>query len=72
MNIMDKNIENVGNFNFCPACGRRAHEPEYVSAAEDLEEWVCTSCNRPWIACPCKPISEILTQENKTNLWKNQ
>ena len=49
--------EEVGNFRFCPACGRSSVKPEYGDS-EDFESQECSCCDCPWIACPCTPASE--------------
>lgn len=59
------NVNDVGVFRFCPACGRpvvrgdglltRSEDPDGDYVFEDVR---CSCCNRPWIACPCTPASE--------------
>ena len=60
----------VGEFNYCPHCGRPAMPPEYTSGpdvdpeeSEDWEEWRCSCCDRPWIACPCTPRVVLISDE---------
>lgn len=57
------NINEVGRWRFCPACGRPLREPNFDSEDQDSESFnhedpVCSCCERPWIACPCTPIDE--------------
>jgi hypothetical protein len=56
-------VEEVGKWRFCPACGRPIMSPEFDSEdpesdSFDFESIRCSCCERPWIACPCTPISE--------------
>ena len=54
-NFLD--LPEVGEFRYCPACGRHATEPD-TGDHDDLEAWRCSCCKRPWPACPCTPAAE--------------
>jgi hypothetical protein len=50
----------VGRFRFCPACTAPVMAPDFASEDQDDPAFDytsprCSSCNRPWIACPCEP-----------------
>ena len=57
--------DEVGDFRFCPACGRPViRKSMFYDLDEqdiddiDLQEVRCSCCDRPWIACPCTPVTE--------------
>ena len=71
---MDPN--EVGAWRFCPACARPIlpEDGERIAEGFDLflEDIRCSCCERPWIACPCTPVSEgecksILHEEGDKN-----
>jgi hypothetical protein len=54
-------VNEVGIWRFCPACGRPIMESEFTSEDSNseffnFEEVRCSCCERPWIACPCTPV----------------
>ena len=59
----------VGQFRFCPSCARPAakrptwDQPADPAVLKDFEpkteEWVCTGCDRPWIACCCESAARF-------------
>ncbi len=56
-------INEIGMWNFCPACGRPVMSPEFSdedreSDSFNYESVRCSCCRRPWIACPCTPAIE--------------
>lgn len=55
----------VGEFRFCPACGRPVKRKDILYDLNeqdidevDLIEIICSCCERPWVACPCTPASD--------------
>ena len=57
------NVDEVGKWRFCPACGRPLMELKFDSEDQDnesfnFEDIRCSCCERPWIACPCTPAEE--------------
>lgn len=57
------NVEQVGEWRYCPACARPLLPPRCDSEDPDDEHFDyldprCSCCQRPWSACPCTPASE--------------
>ena len=63
--MLRREINEVGKFRFCPACGRTVIRKwmSYDLDEQDiddinLKEIRCSCCNRPWGACPCTPVTD--------------
>lgn len=58
------NVEDVGKFRFCPACAAPVGKAIFVKEDPDSDDFDpsearCSTCERPWTACPCEPRGEL-------------
>lgn len=55
-------VDEVGRWRFCPACAAPLKAPAYSDEDQDddrfnFEAPRCSTCERPWIACCCEPVT---------------
>ena len=64
-------VDDVGRWRFCPACGKPRSPPDMASEDQDddhfdFEAVRCSGCERPWIACCCEPCQASVWQAIET------